>query len=70
MANDDARTNAREIAYVHLWPIALAPLVPAVGLATRRVRDPSVRLGAPVAVAVGILIASHAFAVSATAGTK
>lgn len=58
------------IDYTLLWPIALAPVIPALGLALRSHRDPNVRLGAPAAVAFAILLGAHGFALSTSAGTK
>jgi hypothetical protein len=48
--------------YTHLWPIALAPAIPALGLALRSHPDPKVRVGLPAAAAFGVLFFAHGFA--------
>jgi hypothetical protein len=52
----------REVDYTHLWPIALAPAIPALGLALRSHPDPRVRVGLPAAAAFGVLFFAHGFA--------
>lgn len=64
---EDAR---RAPDYGNLWPIALAPLIPAIGIAVRGHPDPRARLGAPALAAGAILIFAHGFAVSASTDTK
>lgn len=69
-ANRESRARTRAPAYENLWPIALAPLVPAVGLACRASKDPAIRLGVPGAVALGILVFAHGFALSVSSDSK
>ena len=61
---DDANAGyrRREVDYTHLWPIALAPAIPALGLALRSHPDPKVRVGLPAATAFGVLFFAHGFA--------
>ena len=49
-ARDARRTRAVE--YGNLWPIALAPAIPALGIAVRRSSDSRIKIGAPVGAAL------------------
>lgn len=73
--DDDNDNNASHLArrtvdYTHLWPIALAPVIPSLGLALRAHPDPKIRLGAPAAVACAILVGAHGFALNTSTDTK
>jgi hypothetical protein len=56
--------------YTNLWPIALAPVIPALGLALRGHPDPRARIGVPVGVAFAVLVFAHGFALSASSESK
>ena len=60
--------NKREPDFTLLWPIALAPVIPAVGIALR----PYKRARFPVTfgIAGAILFWSHAHALASTSSTK
>jgi len=67
-ARDARRTRAVE--YGNLWPIALAPAIPALGIAVRRSRDSRIKIGAPVGAALAVLVFAHGFALRASTATK
>uniref|UniRef100_A0A7R9TZT3 Uncharacterized protein n=1 Tax=Prasinoderma coloniale TaxID=156133 RepID=A0A7R9TZT3_9VIRI len=62
------RRAPREINWLNLWPIAFAPLIPAVALATRK--SPQLRTPLVGAISVGTLIFAHGFAMDASVSSK
>jgi hypothetical protein len=70
MSSERETIATRRVDYTHLWPIALAPVIPSIGLALRSHPDPKVRLGAPAAVAFVILVGAHGFALNTSTDTK
>ena len=62
--HEDGRRRSPD--FGNLWPIALAPLIPAIGIAFRGHPDPRARLGAPALAAGAILIFAHGLAPSAS----
>jgi len=65
----DAR-RSRSVDYGNLWPIALAPAIPALGIAVRRSSDSRIKIGAPVGAALAVLAFAHGFALTTSTGTK
>ena len=66
----DGTRRARAVDYGQLWPIALAPAIPALGIAVRGSKDPRVKIGAPVGAALCVLVFAHGFALRASTATK
>ena len=66
----DGTRRARAVDYGQLWPIALAPAIPALGIAVRGSKDPRVKIGAPVGAALCVLVFAHGFALSASTDAK
>ena len=66
--NEEGRRRKRAPNYSNLWPIALAPVIPAVGIALR----PHKRLRFPVTFGIAgvVLVWSHAAALGSSSGTK
>ena len=62
--------RTRAVDYGNLWPIALAPAIPALGIAVRRSRDSRIKIGAPVGAALAVLVFAHGFALRASTETK
>jgi len=62
--------RTRAVDYGQLWPIALAPAIPALGIAVRRSRDSRIKIGAPVGAALAVLVFAHGFALRASTETK
>ena len=67
-ARDARRTRVPD--HGNLWPIALAPAIPALGIAVRGSKDPRVKIGAPVGAALCVLVFAHGFALSASTDAK
>ena len=65
---EDGRRRSPD--FGNLWPIALAPLIPAIAIAFRGHPDPRARLGAPALAAGAILIFAHGLALSASTDGK
>ena len=66
----DGTRRARAVDYGQLWPIALAPAIPALGIAVRRSSDSRIKIGAPVGAALAVLAFAHGFALRASTATK
>lgn len=66
--NGERRRRKRAPNYSNLWPIALAPVIPAVGIALR----PHKQLRFPVTFGIAgvVLVWSHAAALGSSSGTK
>ena len=76
-ANDDdendatingERSRKRAPNYSNLWPIALAPVIPAVGIALKPYKQ--LRFPATFGIAGVVLVWSHAAALGSSSGTK
>lgn len=75
-ANDDDENDAtingerrrRAPNYSNLWPIALAPVIPAVGIALRPYKQ--IRFPVTFGIAGVVLVSSHAAALGSSSGTK
>ena len=66
--NGEKRRKKRPPNYSNLWPIALAPVIPAVGIALKPYKQ--LRFPATFGIAGVVLVWSHAAALGSSSGTK